>query len=803
MSFVLFGTAFSTFIFSDSDHVNEKSDDGEGFIDDINNNYTLDANSYTVYFFASPAWAHYVNDVERKEGQTLDDYLSFDSYLNYFNNTLRSKQIGDYNAAKYNIKDIGTSGAKANDLKKIGYYPDVKTSDNMDIYGYKKRYADTCISSTTFDSLNNPTTTGRDQEQYRLLFIGWTANIKSAMDYGYNSQGNYDYVSAYDELALLDNAENDCQNEADKVIFLYPVFTAGKEYASVANNRTNGETVVRLHGRNTVALTDDDGKVLYAGNTPKIYFENELYFSQNGSRNAACYSYKNLRVEKNQRLYLDFALSKDGGAWGGEWYNFWDSVETASGGIWEGELTKLDSYKNSLSSRAELRPLFDTVGEKGKTKENHWCAWDQPGIYNIYVYPHCEGSSGLSSESDYTKISSYNTLSDEFESIQLSNTSLVWYEDPKDSTKQVSSWYTKLGKYFKVYVKIEQVMELNLGGGRAKSLEQSHGAQLNRSVNIIPSDNKTDSSSSEVVKEGESSRYYVANNVFLEGTEINETLTSFNSTNGKEYHYPSDVSVVLSTGNQAVPVIKATNETLTDFDAKYHKTYGNENLYNFLNTEVNRYKLATKDAMVGDDKEIGGVGLPLFTDSTASDGNTDYFVRTTDSGFYSVFAKIKLTSKRVDGEFTKPDNGKEDHHYCTLSFDSCEIGLAYGKPIYSYIYLYQNGTVIKREGKKVENSGDFIEVEETKGNWYAKAQVLYGNPLTYSTEFRLRNSENTITLGKILGVAATGAASHLTNHLTGREFRFDDSGNTIRLRRSYAFYIMPGAWKEGELKKTV
>lgn len=800
MSFVLFGTAFSTFIFSDSDRVDEHRGNAEGFIDDINNNYTLDANSYTVYFFASPAWAHYVNDVERKEGQSLDDYLSYDSYLSYVNNTLKTKSIGAYNSMKYNV--VGTSNFNADTLKKIGYYPDVKTGDNMDVFGYKKRYADTCISSTTFDSLNNPTTTGRDREQYRLLFIGWTASIKSAMDYGYNSQGNYDYVSAYDELALLDNADNDCQNEADKVIFLYPVYTAGKEYDTRSNSRNESETVVRLHGNNTVALTDDNGKVLtYTENNkvlPKIYFENELYFSQSGSRNAACYSYKNLRVEKNQRLYLDFALSRDGGDWGGNWYNFWDSRVTAVDGIWKGELTKLDSYKDTLSNRAELRPLFDTFGEKGKTKEDHWCAWDQPGIYNIYVYPHYEGEK-LSTVSDYTKISSYKTLSDEFESIQLSNTSLVWYEDPKDSTTQVSSWYEI--KYYKVYVKIEQVMELNLGGGRTKSLEQSHGAQLNKSTNIIPSDNKADASANEVVREGDSSRYYVANNVFLEGTEINEMLTSFNSTNGKEYHYPSDVSAILSTGNQVVPVSKANNETLADFDEKYHKIYGNENLYNFLNTGVNHYDLATKDAMVGDDKEIGGDGLPLFTDFTTSDDNTDYFVRTTDSGFYSVFVKIKLTSKRVDGQFKKPDNGLEDHHYCTLSFDSCEIGLAYGKPIYSYIYLYQNGNEIKTEGKKVENSGDFIEVDEVKGNWYAKAQVLYGNPLTYSTEFRLRNSEDTITLGEILGVSATGASNHLTNHLTGREFRFDDGGNTIRLRRSYAFYVMPGAWKEGELNK--
>ena len=52
-------------------------------MDDIDVNYKLDANAYTVYFFSSPKWANYIHDNPRPATQSLDDYLSVDNYKNY------------------------------------------------------------------------------------------------------------------------------------------------------------------------------------------------------------------------------------------------------------------------------------------------------------------------------------------------------------------------------------------------------------------------------------------------------------------------------------------------------------------------------------------------------------------------------------------------------------------------------------------------------------------------------------------------------------------------------------------------
>lgn len=109
----------------------------------------------------------------------------------------------------------------------------------------------------------------------------------------------------------------------------------------------------------------------------------------------------------------------------------------------------------------------------------------------------------------------------------------------------------------------------------------------------------------------------------------------------------------------------------------------------------------------------------------------------------------------------------------------------------------------KIENIKLDSGGKFIDVSET-GNWYAKSKdesLHHGKPMTYDSVFEVREGTTIVekTLGEILGESGTTSTYHLTNHLTGREFRFINR-QSINMRRNYAFYIMDGAWQEGELK---
>lgn len=483
-----------------------------------------------------------------------------------------------------------------------------------------------------------------------------------------------------------------------------------------------------------------------------MYFDRELYFSQEGFGNNAYYFYKNLKVREKEQLYLDFAF-------GGNWYNFknnhsWGSntQNTKTDEKWEGE-----SYPHEGTTSNNINPLFDTT-RRGKFSKLGACAVNQPGVYNIYAYI-CEKRKE-------------NTSADfGFNKKKLTNSSLVWYEDTSDKSNCTTVVY-KLNVY-NIYVKIEKITEFGLSGGRTKSLQYVDSLQMNSSSQILPPDTSDTSTNT-------SSRYYILNNVFLEGEDINEKITTTNKNDGTLYTYPSNVSTILT--NDGVPVefdeLKATQEQLDKFQTDYNKVYGDNSIYKF--TEI--YKPDSPHyspyTVVNDDGKTD-----LF-------GNTkkNIFIQPKKSGFYSVVAKMTMTREAI----TDTNLTVDTKHPYRLKFEKCQVTLCLGHNIAANVFLYDRRT---DKNLQIQKSDDkFID---TNGNWYAKASVPYGTELTYSTEFTLKD-RTTKKLSEILGTGTT-ATNHLTNHLTGREFRFDAAGKSIKLRRNYAFYIMPGAWQEGEL----
>lgn len=707
------GSAFSAYIFSE--RTNLHTDKANGLMDDIDINYDLDANAYTVYFFPSSKWANYMNDHPKSASQSLDNYLADCK-------------------ANYSYKD-----------QLNGFFP-----DDEEPYGYKVRYADTCISTDTFDQMPIPLSTAKDSEGYYVRFSGWTANFDNAIKYGYMSQGTFDYISSYDELSSVVTGQDIYKKASINIpkhtLFVFPVLTSGKDYNSKSS--FNGQTVVRIHDRQLRNVKANWGN--------DLYFERELYFSQEGKNNDAYYFYNNLKIKENERLYLDFDLNSNG-----EWINFNNKVTRKSRRYYNSQVTKradwdgdqfigtIEDYHGRETDK-DLTPLFDSrkneSGNYVNPRENGNCAVNEPGIYNIYVYV-CENEKE-------------NTKADlGFNKKKLDNSSLVWYEDTssKDFSSPVATKNVK-SKY-SVYVKIEKIIEFGLSGGRTKSLQYVDALQMN----VMPRKNAT------------TSRYYVLNNVFLEGMNINETITATNKNDGSFYSYPSNISAILMNDGSPIELgpLTASTTQLGDFQEDYKGIYGDSN-YQF--TEID-----TKESPHY--SPYGIVSVPdsgvknMFVNTTKN-----VFFRPEKSGFYCVVAKITITPTKTGVA-----------HVYQLNYDkNSEIALCLGTQIYTNIFLYNNGDTIKKADDK------FIDVKDT-GNWYAKAtSVAYGDPLTYSTEFTLKDGSKK-TLREILGVTGTTAANHLTNHLTGREFKFNAAGESIHLKRNYAFYIMPGAWQEGEL----
>lgn len=716
------GSAFSAYIFSE--RTNLHTDKAKGLMDDIDINYELDANSYTVYFFPSSKWADYMQANPKTEKQTLDDYLA-DCKKNY-----------SYKEQRY------------------GYFP-----DDEDPYGYKVRYADTCISTDTFDQMPIPLTTAEDSEGYYVRFSGWTANFAHAIEYGYMSQGTFDYISSYDELSSV-VAHQDIYKDTSIIpkhtLFVFPVLTSGKDYRE--NMGFNGQTVVRIHDRQLRNVKAKWGQ--------DLCFERELYFSQKDKNNDAIYFYNNLKVKENERLYLDFDLKSNG-----EWINFNNEVteekywswgykyhyynsQVTKRADWDGDQFTGTPLTYPKETKKELTPLFDSrkneSGSYVNPRENGGCAVNEPGIYNIYVYVCENGKENTNAELGFNKK-------------KLDNASLVWYEDT--STKDFSSPVaTKdYSSKYSVYVKIEEIIEFGLSGGRTKSLQYVDALQMN----VMPRTNAT------------TSRYYVLNNVFLEGKEIDETITA-NKNDGSFYSYPSNMSTLLRNDGSPVEigVISATNDQLNDFQTDYEIVYGSKTKYKFNKIAANGKPELFENVELSENlKPKTNEPITSFFPKADSANPKNIFFRPKKSGFYSVVARITIT----------PTSIGKDHAYELIYDNTSEIAICLGAQIYANVYLYNKGYTISRT-----DGGKFIDVGDT-GNWYANASVLYGEKLTYKTEFTLKDG-TTKKLSEILGTN-----SHLTNHLTKREFKFNASGESIQLRRNYAFYIMPDAWQEGEI----
>lgn len=712
------GSAFSAYIFSE--RTNLHTDKAKGLMDDIDINYELDANSYTVYFFPSSKWADYMQANPKSALESLDVYLAKCE-------------------ANYSFKD-----------QKFGYFP-----DDEDPYGYKVRYADTCISTDTFNQMPIPLTTEKDSEGYYVRFSGWTANFANAIEYGYKSQGIFDYISSYDELSSVVKGQNIYENASINIpkhtLFVFPVLTSGKEYNDKKTYNCHKEHTVRIHDRKALNIINIHGDA-------DMYFDRELYFSQEGTGDSAYYFYNNLKVSENEQLYLDFAF-------GGDWYNFKNSYtgswlryknlqNTKESEKWEGE-----SYPKEDSEKYKINHLFDTTGKFQLGK----CAVNQPGVYNIYAYI-CEDGKEKNAPAA-------------FKDKNLTNSSLVWFEDSSNQTNSTkvainNSDPPARSYIYNIYVKIEKITEFGLSGGRTKSLRYVDSLQMNSSSQILPPDTSDTTNTS--------SRYYILNNVFLEGEDINEKITT-NKNDGTLYTYPSSISAILT--NDGVPVefdeLKATTEQLRKFQTDYNKVYGDNSIYKFTEIDKPDSPHYSPYTIVNDDGKTD-----LF-------GNTkkNIFIQPKKSGFYSVVAKMTMTCVAV----TDTNLTEDTKHPYRFKFEKCQVTLCLGHNIAANVFLYDRRT---DKNLQIQKSDDkFID---TNGNWYAKASVPYGTELTYSTEFTLKD-RTTKKLSEILGVSGTTAANHLTNHLTGREFKFNSAGESIKLRRNYAFYIMPGAWQEGEL----
>ena len=446
----LVGTGFGLFYVGDTDPV---SVDNIGTrVDDIEENYILEDagvnqdNYYDVYFFCTP----YAAQVDPSQLIRLAPGTGGNGYDS---------------AVRFYWWDGGTAAQESQ-----------PSQSNYGQNGWRKIRVYRSISVEQFNNIGTPVAgkgnmpaekggatpywdcdTQNGQDKYWPLdFSGWTANRQAAsntinFNSGAYNQGNFDYVDAFSPLSQIDSGNEDGSTAENNVIYLYPIFTTGKDYSRSADldNNLHQQPAMRL------SFSYSNG---YKG-------KGHYFFSQDGEDNSAMYTYKNLIVGKDDLGKYSFEVTPM--SWSSQYERGWD---------WRWEKTDTVSMSGAWASTGNYQLV------------------DMPGTYNISVRLYNQAYNRKKEDLDSFASTSYKNASESPESgvvvkkyvltnIDLSTSTKSAIESDGcdiiinygDTSKAPTPWEDATHNLFPsnhsgysgflCYIQVERVYEFHLLGG--------------------------------------------------------------------------------------------------------------------------------------------------------------------------------------------------------------------------------------------------------------------------------------------------------------------------------------------------
>lgn len=410
------GTAFASFSYSTK--VDKEDKQSGAYLDDIKPNFKIKEDNYTVYFFPSMQIAK-----EIKANQNLfigsDDSVLLEKGIREVINSLNPID---------SITPFGSDWGKwSSSSLADGLFEEIDKEDYLQYYPKKVvTKGGPSISLDEYKKVGEPFTDGFDNSGNNnvLEFAGWTADIDAAID-SYSNQGDYKFVSAFNDFYDVDysSIENSFNNDGtkanDHIVFLFPIFTTGKNYTDVEDSS--------LRIRNNKS----DRNYYLAKTFPSDDFENTVETTNKGY-----YYFKNLVIKDDEDWSLEYDGIKESGGWQGSWQSY----------------TQNDTNKK----------LFDKDG-KGVITES--------GIYNVYIYQFRGKDSFIStSASEYYR----NTLTND-------KVPLVYFDDPTNNkTRRIVAHSIGDDKYW-TFIKVEKVFEFKLLGLENRGFSLDTGSQLHLS----------------------------------------------------------------------------------------------------------------------------------------------------------------------------------------------------------------------------------------------------------------------------------------------------------------------------------
>ena len=233
--------AYSYFVFD----TRESEDEPKVLVDDIKENYnltsegTLQEDLYTVYFIAQPIIANDLGSVEEDNPENHEPSMPENDGKNSGISAVYATTSG--RGGKYDGFFSEVTEIEADDPRLGRTSVTTSTSSNGGIH-YLKKAENVFQGLTTdlLDAIGRPLCNKKDYYGYGLTFVGWSANKSIAATDGYASQADFNIVDTRTPLSVYDDTTDDGTNDDgtkanDNIIYLYAIYTSGKDYSKYNN----------------------------------------------------------------------------------------------------------------------------------------------------------------------------------------------------------------------------------------------------------------------------------------------------------------------------------------------------------------------------------------------------------------------------------------------------------------------------------------------------------------------------------------------------------------------------------------
>ena len=678
--------AYSYFVFD----TRESEEKPKVLVDDIYENYnltsegTLQEDLYTVYFMAQPIVANTSSPIDQTPSTTLSTNRNSGSAV--YNTTYGSggKYDGFFESpteieaddpalgnTSVTTSSVNVAGEDIYYLKKAENVFQGLTTDLLDAVGRPLCYkADNGGWNGTIDSNYFNST-------YDLTFVGWSNNKGVASTDGYASQADFHIVDTRTPLSVYDT-EDDGSKAKDRIIYLYAIYTSGKDYSKTGDYPNGVEGREDRYDAVNIRMYDKgnpnaSGKTDYWP-TREVTSEGREYFA-----------FKNLsisdeQINQNMSFGISAAPVNDIG-WDNDWLD-------AGGGESDPKRYGVDwGISNPGHYNIYVFVFCDRDHYEGRGDSSRW--WD--GHDNTVL---TEVTKEYSDWPASTSTILSNFLEDK-NIVSNGNSGLVSYSKEKEES-DVLNVYGPSNHLGGFYFYVERIYEFKMLGGNKETFDYD-----NTSLNYF-------------FDQDGSNTNFEAHNVFFNNMGIEytypfedgSTLTTTHAVFGVVHEKTFPTYKIELTENADIylePAVEGTDYTLSE--GSPHSAILNGKLFKMTFTGYYDFRITVEYSS----GEISRVILDIDV------RHSDMFIKITDKDLVDRDTDMFIIHDDFDTNYQRTNN---DGSTTRLLFDSIGIytnNYISGDWEFNQYFEYSGGDWVKLSTPKVVTLNDIVNMLENIG----------------------------------------------------------------------------------------